>query len=71
MVKSSQTKSLTSRRDGEAKRQTHQMCLIHGEFKHFATPITNHFQLCRKVSSIMSAKLLSIMPPDARRVTSD
>jgi len=47
------------------------MCLIHREFKHFAAPIANHFQLCRKVSSIMSAKLLSIMPPDAARVTSD
>jgi hypothetical protein len=37
------------------------MCLIHGDFKHFATPNTKHFRHRRKVSSIMRAKVLSIM----------
>jgi hypothetical protein len=46
------------------------MCLIHGDFKHFAPPNAKHFRLSRKVSSIMRAKVLSIMLPDAARVTS-
>jgi len=37
------------------------MCLIHGDFKHFATPNAKHFRHLRKVSSIMRAKVLSIM----------
>ena len=52
-----------------ANRWTHQMCLIHGDFKHFAASKANHFRHCRKVSSIMRAKDLSIMRPDAPQVT--
>jgi hypothetical protein len=70
MVKSSQTKSLTIEGGLGANRQTHQMCLIHGDFKHFAMPNGKQFRHFRKVSSIMCAKVLSIMPPDAGRVTS-
>jgi hypothetical protein len=69
MVKSSQTKSLTIEGGLGANRQTHQMCLIHRDFKHFATPNAKHFRHLRKVSSIMRAKVLSIMLPDAGRVT--
>ena len=36
MVKSSQTKSLTLKRAGTQIGKTHQMCLIHRDFKHFA-----------------------------------
>jgi len=36
-----------------ANRQTHQMCLIHRDFKHFAAPNAKHFRHSRKVSSIM------------------
>jgi hypothetical protein len=46
------------------------MCLIHREFKHFAMPNGKQFRHFRKVSSIMYAKVLSIMLPDAGRVTS-
>jgi hypothetical protein len=41
--------------------KTPQMCLIHGDFKHFATPNGKQFRHFRKVSSIML--------PDAGRVT--
>jgi hypothetical protein len=61
MVKSSQTKSLTIEGAWGANRQTHQMCLIHREFKHFAPPNAKQFRHFRKVSSIMRAKVLSIM----------
>jgi hypothetical protein len=37
------------------------MCLIHSDFKHLLQRKANDFQLTRKVSSIMSAKVLSIM----------
>ena len=50
--------------------KTHQMCLIYRDFKHFATPNAKHFRHLRKVSSIMRAKVLSIMRADAGRVTS-
>jgi hypothetical protein len=46
------------------------MCLIHGDFKHFAAPKANHFRLHGKDSSIMRAKLLSIMRVKTRQVTS-
>src|SRR6202171_6110697 len=36
-----------------ANQQTHQMCLIHSDFKHFATAKAKQFRLLRKVSSIM------------------
>jgi hypothetical protein len=37
------------------------MCRFHAEFKHFPGGGTKDFGLRRKVSSIMRAKLLSIM----------
>jgi hypothetical protein len=45
------------------------MCLIHGDFKHFRARKAKHFLLSRKVSSIMWAKLLSIMRANAGQVT--
>src|SRR5882724_6767057 len=53
-----------------ANRWTHQMCLIHGDFKHFASRKANQFHLWRKVSSIMRAKVLSIMRGDHTGLTS-
>jgi hypothetical protein len=47
------------------------MCLIHRDFKHFRWPRAKDFHRRRKVSSIMSAKLLSIMPANAGQVTPD
>jgi len=47
------------------------MCLIHGDFKHFAEAKANHFRHLGKNSSIMRAKLLSIMRAERRQVTSD
>jgi hypothetical protein len=44
------------------------MCLIHGDFKHFATAKAIDFPARCKNSSIMRAKILSIMRKDARRV---
>jgi len=46
------------------------MCLIHREFKHFAAQNTKQFRHFRKVSSIMRAKVLSIMLPESGQVTS-
>jgi hypothetical protein len=45
------------------------MCLIHGDFKHFDGSKANHFRHQRKDSSIMRAKLLSIMRAERRGVT--
>jgi hypothetical protein len=47
------------------------MCLIHGEFKHFAPAKAINFAGTRKESSIMRAKLLSIMRAEARPVRTD
>jgi len=47
------------------------MCLIHRDFKHFARPKAKHFHVSRKVSSIMPAKVLSIMPEEPGPVTTD
>jgi len=47
------------------------MCLIQLEFKHFHAGKAEEFRQSRKVSSIMSAKLLSIMPANAGQVTPD
>ena len=55
---------------GNANRQGLQMCLIHRDFKHFAWPNTKQFRHLRKVSSIMHAKVLSIMRGDLGQVTS-
>jgi hypothetical protein len=46
------------------------MCLIHRDFKHFAASKANHFRQRGKDSSIMRAKLLSIMRAEAAPVTS-
>jgi hypothetical protein len=45
------------------------MCLIPGDFKHFTLPNAKQFRHLRKVSSIMRAKVLSIMRADPGRVT--
>ena len=74
MVKRSRTKSrvLEEMRSGlECGFASLQMCLIHKHFKHFAGSIPKNFRYHRKVSSSMRAKVLSIMPTDAIRVTSD
>jgi hypothetical protein len=47
------------------------MCLIHGDFKHFHGARTKDFRDRRKVSSIISAKVLSSMRADAAPVTTD
>jgi hypothetical protein len=70
MVKSSQTKSLALSGAGTLIGKAFQMCLIHRDFKHFAQPNANQFRHLRKVSSIMHAKVLSIMLRDRRPVTS-
>jgi hypothetical protein len=49
----------------------HEMCLIHLEFKHFHTAKTEEFRETCKVSSIMRAKVLSIMPTEGKPVTAD
>jgi hypothetical protein len=41
------------------------MCLIHRDFKHFARTKAINFGQARKVSSIMQAKVLSIMQAEA------
>jgi hypothetical protein len=50
---------------------THEMCLIYADFKHFRGPDTKEFLFSRKVSSIMRAKVLSIMRANAGQVTPD
>ena len=45
----------------KSNQQTLQMCLIHSDFKRLLRRKANDFQLLRKVSSIMLAKVLSIM----------
>jgi hypothetical protein len=52
-----------------AETQAQQMCLIHRDFKHFAADKATKFRSYRKVSSIMQAKVLSIMQAKAGRVT--
>jgi hypothetical protein len=47
------------------------MCLIHSDFKQFGGANTKDFRARRKVPSIMSAKVLSIMRADAGPVTAD
>jgi hypothetical protein len=47
------------------------MCLIHADFKHFSRAGTKEFQQRRKVSSIMWAKVLSIMRANAGQGTFD
>jgi hypothetical protein len=45
------------------------MCLIHGDIKHFHAANGKEFRQFRKVSSIMWAKVLSIMPTEGVPVT--
>jgi len=45
------------------------MCLIHRDFKHFDASKANHFRHQIKNSSIMRAKVLSIMRAKAAPVT--
>ncbi len=45
----------------KANQQTLQMCLIHSDFKHLLHRKASDFRLACKISSIMSAKVLSIM----------
>jgi hypothetical protein len=47
------------------------MCLIHADFKHFCAAETKEFQQRRNDSSIMRAKVLSIMRADAGQGTFD
>ena len=71
MVKRSRTKSLGLKgylegveESPPANQQTLQMCLIHNDFKHLLRRKTKDFRHLRKVSSIMCAKVLSIMRAD-------
>jgi len=45
------------------------MCLIYRDFKHFRAAKAEDFRSFRKVSSIMRAKVLSIMPTEGKPVT--
>jgi hypothetical protein len=47
------------------------MCLIHRDFKHFAAAKANDFRQLCKNSSIISAKVLSIMRANAGPVRTD
>jgi hypothetical protein len=47
------------------------MCLIHRDFKHFAAAKATNFHDCRNTSSIISAKVLSIMRANAGPVRTD
>jgi hypothetical protein len=47
------------------------MCLIQRDFKHFAAAKAINFGRRRKVSSIMRAKVLSIMQREARPLRHD
>jgi hypothetical protein len=47
------------------------MCLIHLNFKHFHATETQEFRRHCKVSSIIRAKVLSIMRSEGEPVTAD
>jgi hypothetical protein len=47
------------------------MCPIYADFKHFMRSNPKNFADLRKVSSIMRAKVLSIMRANAAQVTFD
>ena len=53
-----------------ANQRIDEMCLIHRDFKHFPWPKTKDFRNCRNDSSIMWAKVLSIMRADDAGLTS-
>jgi hypothetical protein len=71
MVKKSRTKFLTFEASRECSGEAVQMCLIHRDFKHFARAKAINFGSSRKVSSIMRAKVLSIMRPEERPLRRD
>jgi hypothetical protein len=52
------------------KSTLYEMCPIYADFKHFRGAEAKDFRRCRKVSSIMYAKVLSIMPTGDARLTS-
>jgi hypothetical protein len=47
------------------------MCPIHADFKHFRGDKAKEFRRRRNISSIMCAKVLSIMRANGWQVTSD
>jgi hypothetical protein len=53
------------------RRPDQQMCPIGADFKHYLRPELDEFRHIGKVSSIMLAKVLSIMPVKGRPVTPD
>jgi hypothetical protein len=53
----------------DANQLIHEMCLIHRDFNHFMARKAKDYRWRRKVSSIMWAKVLSIMRAEARQVT--
>jgi hypothetical protein len=55
----------------EYTQPAHQMCPIHNYFKRFQSEKTKDFPEWCKVSSIMQAKVLSIMRTNAEPVTTD
>ena len=55
----------------QANRPIPEMCPIDARFKHFQASKAKEFQQRRKLSSIMWAKVLSIMPAIAGRVRPD
>ena len=67
MVKRSRTNSPSL----DANQATHEMCPIDADFKHFNALDTKEFQRSGKVSSIMRAKVLSIMRANAGQGTFD
>jgi hypothetical protein len=71
MVKKSRTKFLTFEADRAGGDGALQMCLIHRDFKHFAPAKAINFGSCRKVSSIMQTKVLSIMRPEGAPLRRD
>jgi hypothetical protein len=54
----------------DANQLIHEMCLIHRDFNHFMPRKAKDYRQRRKVSSIMWAKVLSIMRASDLRLTS-
>ena len=73
MVKRTRTNfpGLERSRSGRgANELNHEMCPIHGDFKHFCASKAEDFRHRGKVSSIMQTKVLSIMPASDGGLTS-
>jgi hypothetical protein len=64
-------KILKDWRGREGRRPNQQMWPIGADFKRFSTALSGEFPHICKVSSIMRAKVLSIMPAKGIAVTSD